>query len=138
MKGIRGERMGEEIRRELAEILRESVRDPGLGLATVTRVEVSADLAHARVLVSFLGDDAAEARGLRALERAASYIRTELAHRLRARRTPELSFRADHGIAHSFRIQSELRDLGLGEEGTGSDSAGDEPATGGPDGGEDR
>lgn len=113
---MRGERMGEEIRRELAEILRENVRDPGLGLVTVMRVEVSADLAHARVFVSFLGGEDDERNGLRALERAASYIRNELAHRLQARRTPELSFRADRGIAHSLWVQQELRGLGLDEK----------------------
>ena len=57
MRGMRGERLAEGIHRELADILVNRVRDPRLGLATVTRVEVSSDGSHARILVSFLGDE---------------------------------------------------------------------------------
>ncbi len=126
MKGMRGERLGEEIRREIAEILQSRVRDPGLGMTGVTRVEVSPDGTHARVFVSVLGDEDAQARSLRALERAAGFIRGELARRLSLRRIPELAFRVDHGIEHSIRVQRELRALGLDAGGEASpDSAGD-------------
>jgi ribosome-binding factor A len=113
VKGMRGERLAEEIHRELADILLTRVRDPRLGLATVTRVEVSTDGARARILVSFLGDDLAEASGVKALESAAAFIRGELGHRLDVRRVPELVFRADPGLRHSLRIQQALRDLGM-------------------------
>lgn len=116
MKGLRGPRLGEEIRRELAEILRDRVRDPGLGAVGVTRVEVSSDGSHARVYVSFLGDEASAARGLAALERAGGFIRRELAQRLAVRRVPGLAFRHDHGVEHSIRVQQELRALGLEPE----------------------
>ena len=117
MKGMRGERVGEELRRELAEILSSRVRDPGLGLAMVTRVEVSPDGSHARVYVSFVGTVEAAERGFAALLRASSFIRRELAHRLTLRRVPELAFRLDHGLEHSIRVQQELTALGLtGEE----------------------
>ena len=68
LRGMRGERLAEEIHRELADILASRVRDPRLGLATVTRVEVSTDGSHARVFVSFLGDELADASGLQALD----------------------------------------------------------------------
>jgi ribosome-binding factor A len=111
---MRSERLAEEIRRELAAILQERVRDPGLGLAVVTRVELAPDGTHARVFVSFLGGESAEARGWEALQRAAAFIRRELAHRLPVRRVPELAFRVDHGVEYSLRVQQELEALGLG------------------------
>jgi ribosome-binding factor A len=118
---MRSERLGEEIRRELAEILHGRVRDPDLGDAGVTRVEVSPDGSHARVYISFLGDEAAQVRGLRALERAGGFVRRELAQRLPVRRVPELAFHRDRGIEHSLRVQRELRELGFGgaEEASG-------------------
>ena len=122
---MRGERLAEEIRRELADILLSRVRDPRLGLATVTRVEVSSDGSHARVFVSFLGDESADASGLQALESAAAFIRGELGRRLDVRRVPELSFRADPGMRHSLRIQAELHRLALAREQAGAAPAGD-------------
>lgn len=131
MKGMRGARLAEEIHRELADILLTRVRDPRLGLATLTRVEVSSDGAHARILVSFLGDELAEASGLKALQSAAAFVRGELGRRLNVRRVPELAFRADPGMRHSLRIQQELRDLGIP-----SSSAGGPPVSETPAGGE--
>lgn len=128
MRGMRGERLAEEIRRELADILGSRVRDPRLGLATVTRVEVSSDGSHARVSVSFLGDEAADASGLRALDSAAAFIRGELGRRLEVRRVPELAFRADPGMRHSLRIQAELRRLDLEREEAATARADDAPA----------
>ncbi len=137
MRGMRGERLAEEIRRELASILVSRVRDPRLGLATVTRVEVSSDGSHARVFVSFLGDELADASGLQALESAAAFIRGELGRRLEVRRVPELAFRADPGMRHSLRIQAELRKLGLAREEAGAPPTGDTPDGDSPTGGED-
>lgn len=137
MRGMRGERLAEEIHRELADILLSRVSDPRLGLATVTRVEVSSDGAHARVLVSFLGDEMADASGLQALESAAGFIRGELGRRLEVRRVPELAFRADPGMRHSLRIQAELRRLGLAREEAGAPPNGDTPGGDTPASGED-
>jgi ribosome-binding factor A len=134
---MRGERLAEEIHRELADILLSRVSDPRLGLATVTRVEVSSDGAHARVLVSFLGDEMADASGLQALESAAGFIRGELGRRLEVRRVPELAFRADPGMRHSLRIQAELRRLGLAREEAGAPPNGDTPGGDTPASGED-
>jgi ribosome-binding factor A len=124
---MRGERLAEEIRRELADILVSRVRDPRLGLATVTRVEVSSDGSHARIFVSFLGDELADASGLKALESAAAFVRGELGRRLEVRRVPELAFRADPGMRHSLRIQAELRRLALAREEAGAFRTGDMP-----------
>lgn len=117
---MRGVRLAEEIRRELSDILVSRVRDPRLGLATVTRVEVSSDGSHARVFVSFLGDELADASGLKGLESAAAFIRGELGRRIEVRHVPELAFRADPGMRHSLRIQAELRRLALAREEAGA------------------
>lgn len=119
MKGVRIERVQEEIRRELGEILRTKVRDPRLGWVTVVRVEVSADLGYARVFISTLGDDASQEASLRVLAHAAPFLRTELGRRLELRKSPELRFRADQGLANSLRIQEVLRELGFTETGSG-------------------
>jgi ribosome-binding factor A len=125
LKGMRGVRLAEEIRRELSDILVSRVRDPRLGLATVTRVEVSSDGSHARIFVSFLGDELADASGLKGLESASAFIRGELGRRIEVRRVPELAFRADPGMRHSLRIQAELRRLDLAREAAGAPPSGD-------------
>ncbi len=113
MKGLRMERVQEEIRRELSAILLNRAHDPRLQWVSVIRVEVSHDLGHAKAYVSVLGDEKTQEASLRVLVGARSFLRTELGKRLTLRRTPELIFRADHGIAYSMRIAQILRELGL-------------------------
>jgi ribosome-binding factor A len=117
VKGIRRERLEEEVRTGLAGILLGRVSDPRLRLVMVTRVELSGDMSHARVYVSVLGDESAQESALRVLVHAGPYLRHELGKGLRVRRTPELSFRADGGIRYSVRLQQILRELGM-EQGT--------------------
>lgn len=117
MSGMRVERVAEEIRRELAAILTQRARDPRLTWIGVHRVEVSKDLSHARVYVSALGDEATQEESLRVLVRAAPYLRTELGHALKLRKTPELHFRADLGLQASERVREILLELGLLEPG---------------------
>lgn len=85
-------RVGEQIRRELADLLRTEVKDPGMGLVTVGDVEVSKDLSHARVYFTVLGDEAATALTQTALDRASGFLRRELGKRMRLRVVPELRF----------------------------------------------
>lgn len=115
MKGLRMERVQEEIRRELSEILINRAHDPRLQWVSVIRVEVSHDLSHAKAYVSVLGDEKTQEAALRVLVGARSFLRSELGRRLTLRRTPDLIFRADRGIAYSMRIADILRELGLDE-----------------------
>jgi len=108
-KPLRRERVAEEIRAELSEILQHQMRDPRLGWVTVTRVEMSPDLAYAKVFVSVYGPEADQAATFQVLERAAGYIRSELGRRIRLRQTPELHFRTDDSIEQSQRIQDLLK-----------------------------
>jgi ribosome-binding factor A len=87
------------------------LKDPRIGFATVTRVEVSPDLHHARVLVSVLGTPEEQAGTMAGLSSAAGFIRHEIGHRLTLRRVPELTFLLDHGAEQSEKIEILLQKL---------------------------
>jgi ribosome-binding factor A len=110
-QGSRPDRVADQIRTELAELLVREVRDPGLGFVTLTRVQVSPDLQQARVMFTALGDDKARAGSTRALERAAPFLRRQIGARLRLRRTPELRFVYDNSIEGQDRIEQILNEL---------------------------
>ncbi|HXV78092.1 MAG TPA: 30S ribosome-binding factor RbfA [Candidatus Polarisedimenticolaceae bacterium] len=117
MSVARNRRVADRIRDELSRILREEVRDPHVGFATVTGVELSPDLRHARVFVSALDDQLEET--MLALDRAASFIRRSLARRGGLRFTPSLQFVADRSAATGSRVDRLLQGLeptGLDDE----------------------
>jgi len=107
----RPERVAEAIRQTVAAFLTGNVRDPRVGFVTVTAVEVSADLAHARVRVSVMGTDAEKAKSLEGLTSAARFLRAQLAKELPLRATPELRFDLDRGLDHAQQIDRVLRNL---------------------------
>jgi ribosome-binding factor A len=104
-------RLGEQIREDLSEILKNEVRDPGIGFLTFTHVKVSADLQVARVYYTTLGDERARRQAGSALERAAPFLRRQLAARLRLRRAPELNFQYDESIARGERVEQLLQEI---------------------------
>jgi len=112
----RPERVAEAIRQTVAAFLTGNVRDPRVGFVTVTAVEVSADLAHARVRVSVMGGDEDKAKSLEGLTSAARFLRAQLARELPLRVTPELRFELDRGLEHAQEIDRVLRGL---KEGAG-------------------
>jgi ribosome-binding factor A len=107
----RVDRLADQIRGEVAALISEDLRDPRIGFATVTRADLTADLQHARIWVSVLGDAAAQDRTLEGLGSASAYIRRELGHRLRLRRVPELAFILDHGPEESIHLEQVLETL---------------------------
>ena len=114
----RTERIAEQIREELARVLRESVTDPRLQLVNLIRVDVSPELSNAIVYWSTLdvkgeSDPEATARGLSG---AAGFLRRELAHSLELRRVPELRFRHDPSLEQGSEILSLLSSLSDGEK----------------------
>ncbi|MGH9359290.1 MAG: 30S ribosome-binding factor RbfA [Terriglobia bacterium] len=113
MAGVphRNERLADQIRGEIAAMIATELGDPRIGFATVTRVELSADLQHARVRVSVLGDDSAQQGTLAGLSSAAGYIRREISRRLRLRRTPQIMFILDHGPEEGIRLEKLLQNL---------------------------
>ncbi len=107
----RPERLGELIRQTVAAFLTGNVRDPRIGFVTVTSVDVSGDLGHARIRVSIMGTEEERARSLEGLGSAARFLRAQLARELTLRTTPELHFELDRGIEHAARIDDVLRKL---------------------------
>ena len=112
----RPERVAEAIRQTVAEFLTGNVRDPRVGFVTVTAVEVSGDLGHARVRVSVMGSEEEKAKSLEGLTSAARFLRAQVASQLPLRTTPELHFELDRGLEHAQRIDQVLRKL---KEGAG-------------------
>jgi ribosome-binding factor A len=99
------------IKEELSQILQREVRDPRIGFVSVTDVEVSLDLRHARVFVSVLGDAEAKAATMDGLRSAVGYIRRALGSRLQMRYTPEITFRLDESIERGARVNKLLGEV---------------------------
>jgi ribosome-binding factor A len=110
-QGSRPDRVGEEIRHELATLLSREVHDPGIGFVTLTRVKVSPDLLLARVFYTMMGDERAHQTTAEALERATPFLRRQIGARVRLRRVPELRFEFDKSVEHQDRIERILLDL---------------------------
>lgn len=119
-RGRRTERVGEQIRAELARLLREEVTDPRIGLLTLTRVDVAPDFSNARVhwsaLTEGVTEDAPPPEATQeGLDSAAGFLRSRLAGALALRRIPELRFRHDPSLrdgAETLALLRELRDEG--------------------------
>jgi ribosome-binding factor A len=105
----RPEQVAETLRQVIADALAREVRDPRVGFVTITGVQVTGDLGHARVLVSVPGEPAERERALQGLQSAAGFLRSRVARALTTRTVPELHFELDQGLAHAARI-SELLD----------------------------
>jgi ribosome-binding factor A len=110
-QGARADRVGEQIRQELSQILSQQAHDPGIGFLTLTRVKVTPDLQLARVLYTVIGDEKQKKETQKALERALPYLRRQIGSRVRLRRVPELQFFYDQSVEHQDRIEQILIDL---------------------------
>lgn len=110
----RTDRIDELLRQEIGGLLSREVKDPRIGFATVTRVETTADLAHARVWVSVIGTPAERTETVRALEHAMPFVRHELGSRLRLRRIPNLHIRLDETAETGTRVLHLLEELERG------------------------
>ena len=88
-------RLGEQIRRELAELIRREVKDPRVGMVTISSVDVSSDLSHAKVFYTVMGDEEARRETQVGLEKAAGFLRGKIGRAIKTRVTPELHFQFD-------------------------------------------
>ncbi|MEZ5283367.1 MAG: 30S ribosome-binding factor RbfA [Vicinamibacterales bacterium] len=107
----RVERIAEQIREELSQMLATEVRDPGVGLVTITRVKVTADLSLARVYWTAMEEGPDRRETAKALNRTAPYLRHLLSQRLTLRRVPEIKFQFDESVAAQDRIERIIQDL---------------------------
>lgn len=108
MPSRRIQRLNQQLRREISEIVRWNVKDPRVGPAAISRVETSADLSHARVWIVVVGDQADEKETLAGLAGAAAYIRAQLAERIEIRKVPALDFKVDRSMKHAAHIEGLL------------------------------
>ena len=115
----RATRLADQIQRDLADLIRLEVRDPRVGLVTITTVEVTRDLSHARVFVTSLSETAA-AESVQALTHAAGFLRSRLAQMLKLRTIPELHFVYDASVERGVRL-SKLIDAAV-QSGGGPES----------------
>jgi ribosome-binding factor A len=101
----RTRRIAEQIQRELAEVIRVELKDPRVAaLVTITDVEVSPDQSHAKVFFTLLGDSNKIAETTEGLKRAAGFLRTQLAHRVKLRTVPQLEFRYDASVERGVKL----------------------------------
>ena len=110
MASKRVARLNEQLKRELSQLIRTQVRDPRVGVVTVTAVEMASDLGSARVFVRVIGDQAEFQETLAGLDAAAPFLRGLLGRLLHIRRIPELRFREDRSMKHARRIEQLLAD----------------------------
>lgn len=111
MSDLRANRVAEQMKKELGDILSRKIKDPRVGFVTVTDVEVTGDLQQATIFISVLGDEERKRDTLIGLSKAKGFIRSEIGRRIRLRKTPELAFEFDEAYAYGPRIERILKDL---------------------------
>ena len=107
----RSERVAEQIRGVLAELIRDEIRDPRVGFVTLTGVALSPDLKQARVFVSRLGSEEERTATVEALNHAAPFLRRSLADRARLRFTPGLRFVSDATLERGSRVEALIQEI---------------------------
>jgi ribosome-binding factor A len=108
---VRRARLREQFRKEVSAILQREMRDPRIGFVSVTDVELSMDMRHAKVFISILGDAEAKAKTMATLGNAQGFVRKELGRRIRLRYIPEILFKLDESIERGVRVQRLLREV---------------------------
>jgi ribosome-binding factor A len=111
MTSIRSTRVGEQMKKELGDIIGRKIKDPRIGFVTVTDVQVTGDLQQAKVFITVLGDEEQKQNTLTALAKANGFIRSEIGKRIRLRKTPEIFFEFDESIEYGNRIETLLEQL---------------------------
>lgn len=107
----RTDRLNEQLRQEISLLVRDEVRDPRVGMVTITAVATSPELDHAKVFITMLGGDEEKREAVTGLQSAAPFIRSQLGRRLHIRRIPELHFQVDRVLEEAGRIEALLREV---------------------------
>ena len=108
MQTTRTARLAQQLQQEIAMIIHQELKDPRLGFVTITRVDLSKDLTHAKVLFSCLGGEEERARSQEALDHSAGFIHSLIKKRFRLKVIPEFLFRYDESIAASIALSDTL------------------------------
>ena len=107
----RANRVGEQMKKELGDIIGRKIKDPRIGFVTVTDVQVTGDLQQATVYISVLGDEEQRENTLNGLAKAKGFIRSEIGQSIRLRKTPEIIFEFDESIGYGNRIDTLLHQI---------------------------
>jgi ribosome-binding factor A len=111
MKNKRAIRVGELLREEISHIILREMKDPRIGFVSVTDVEVSGDLRHAKVFISVYGTETEKEETMQGLQKARGYVRKLVGDRIKIHHTPELLFRYDDSIENGVHISEIINDL---------------------------
>jgi len=111
MSKVRNSRVGEQMKKELSQIIQREIKDPRIGFVTVTGVEVTGDLREAKVFISVMGNEEQKQNSVQALQKAKGFIRTELGRRVQLRHIPDLIFKMDESIEYGSKIENLLNDI---------------------------
>ncbi|MFH1853836.1 MAG: 30S ribosome-binding factor RbfA [Candidatus Omnitrophota bacterium] len=103
--GIRSDRVQVQMKKELSIILQEDLKDPRIGFVTITRIDLTGDLRHAKVYFSVLGDEAKQKASEEGIQSAMGFIRKLVGERLKLKYVPELSFKLDKSIEYSIELE---------------------------------
>lgn len=111
MSRIRVSRVGEQIKKELSQIIQTEMKDPRIGFVTVTAVEMSSDLKTAKIYVSVFGSPEEKEKTLTGLEKAKGFMRSEIGNRIHLRHIPEMNFVMDSTLDYSEHINKLIGDV---------------------------
>jgi ribosome-binding factor A len=111
MSELRSNRVSEQMKKELSDIISKKIKDPRVGFVTVTDVRVTGDLQQAKVYISVLGNEQQKKDTLVGLAKAKGFIRSEIGKRIRLRKTPEIMFELDQVLDYGNRIEHLLREV---------------------------
>jgi len=123
----RKDRVNEQIRRELAELIRTELKDPRVGMVSLTDVEVTPDYAHAKVFFTTLAASEQLAEIKKGLDKASGFLRRELGRRVRIHTTPQLHFVYDNSIEHGTSLSRLIDEAAATSRQTSPDEDGDVP-----------
>ncbi|EHT3473535.1 30S ribosome-binding factor RbfA [Staphylococcus pseudintermedius] len=108
---MRAERVGEQMKKELMDIINNKLKDPRVGFLTITDVQPTNDLSLAKVYLTVLGGDKERENTFKGLEKAKGFIKSEIGQRMRLRIVPDLQFEYDESIEYGNRIERLIQDL---------------------------
>ena len=111
MQYKRKDRVGDQIRKEVSQIVQKELKDPGIGFVTITDVELSEDLKNAKIFYSVLGDEKSKLDSRQALDRAVFFIQREIGKRMRLKYTPKMRFIFDNSLEKGARIEKRLEQI---------------------------
>lgn len=111
MSNVRANRVAEQMKKEVSEIIQRELKDPRIGFITVTDVDVTGDLQQAKIFITVYGEEEERRKTFDGLEKAKGFIRSETGKRIQLRKTPEISFEFDESIERGNRIETLIREM---------------------------